>query len=136
MTQVIVPYRDTGRLTQKQKYFNKTLGGARVVVEHAFGQLKQRFRQLYHCELRSLERIVKLIYACCVLHNMANTEELELLEAPEPEPEEDDSDLDSDSDDDNDENNYMHSNNENNNATPTSVRDSLCDKVWRLKQRR
>lgn len=79
---VIVPYRDNGHLTRAQKNFNKRLSSCRVSVEHAFGALKQRFRQLYHFKLRNIERLVRVIYACCVLHNIANADDLAIFEPP------------------------------------------------------
>lgn len=51
-------------------------------MENAFGLLKQRFRQLYHLKLSGIERMVKVIHACCVLHNLANGHDLQWLEAP------------------------------------------------------
>lgn len=82
LKQVLVPYKDNGHLTHAQRTFNSKLSSCRVVVENAFGCLKQRFRQLYHFKLRDIVRMVQIIHACCVLHNLANMEELELLEAP------------------------------------------------------
>lgn len=52
-------------------------------MERTFGQLKQRFRELYHIQLRNYHRIVKLIYVCCVLHNLADEDDLKVLEPPE-----------------------------------------------------
>lgn len=75
LLQAIVPYKDNGHLTRKQKMFNQKLSSCRVVIENAFGILKQRFRQLYHFKLRDIPRMVR------VLHNIANIN-LELFEAP------------------------------------------------------
>lgn len=77
---LLVPYRDNGHLTRAQRTFNRKLSSCRVIIENAFGCLKQRFRQLYHLKLRNNVRIVSVIHACCVLHNMASTRDLELLE--------------------------------------------------------
>lgn len=76
----MVPYRDNGRLTQAQKQFNRRLSSCRIVVEHAFGIMKQRFRQLYHCKLHNLERCVTFIHACCVLHNIASDDDLQYFD--------------------------------------------------------
>lgn len=78
----MVPYRDTGHLTQAQRHFNQKLSSCRIIIENAFGCLKQRFRQLYHFKLRDIVRMVQVIHACCVLHNLAQIEDLELLEPP------------------------------------------------------
>lgn len=77
----MVPYRDNGHLTHAQRTFNRELSSCRVIIENAFGCLKQRFRQLYHFKLRDI-RMIQVIYACCVLHNMANMQELEWFEPP------------------------------------------------------
>ncbi|XP_024875548.1 protein ALP1-like [Temnothorax curvispinosus] len=82
LKQLIVPYRDNGHLTHAQRNFNQKLSSCRVVIENAFGCLKQRFRQLYHFKLRDIIRMVRIIHACCVLHNMANAREVEYFEAP------------------------------------------------------
>lgn len=80
--EVMVPYKDNGHLTRNQKDFNVKLSACRVVVEHAFGELKQRYRQLYFLKLRKIERIVKVIHACCVLHNLANSDDISMFEDP------------------------------------------------------
>ncbi|KAJ8937224.1 hypothetical protein NQ314_011979 [Rhamnusium bicolor] len=79
---LIVPFRDNGHLTNAQKPFNTRLSQCRVTIEHAFGILKQRFQKMYHSNIRKRERQVRLIYACCILHNLADEEELMYLEQP------------------------------------------------------
>jgi len=78
----MVPYRHNGHLTRAQRTFNRKLSSCRVKIENTFGCLKQRFRQLYHLKLRNIVRIVGVIHACCVLHNMVNERDLEFLEPP------------------------------------------------------
>lgn len=80
---MLVPYKDTGHLTRSQKKFNTRLSSCRVTIEHAFGDLKQRFRQLYHLKLRDIVRLVQVIHACCVLHNLANANDIRLFDPPE-----------------------------------------------------
>lgn len=63
--------------------FNTSLSKCLVVVEAAFGALIQRFRQLYICKIRNIPRLVQFICACCILHNLANSNDLELFEFPE-----------------------------------------------------
>lgn len=75
LPQLITPYRDNGHLNRNQKNFNKRLSSVRVSIEHAFGLLKQRFRQLYYLKLRGHQRQCMFIHACCVLHNMANKDD-------------------------------------------------------------
>ena len=63
-------FPDTGQLTQQQRHFNYQLSSARVVVEHAYGRLKGRWR----CLLKRLDvnvcDVPQLVAACCVLHNI------------------------------------------------------------------
>ncbi|KAK5642888.1 hypothetical protein RI129_003154 [Pyrocoelia pectoralis] len=68
---LLTPFKDRGDLTRRQSNFNLKLSKNRYVIEHCFGLLKQKFRQLYHVKLRSIVDIVHLIRACCVLHNLA-----------------------------------------------------------------
>lgn len=80
MVNLLTPYRDNGRLTERQKIFNKKLSSCRVTIEHTFGILKQRFRQLYYCKLRGIRKLTHFIRACCVLHNLSDEEDLVLME--------------------------------------------------------
>ncbi|KAJ8911891.1 hypothetical protein NQ315_012305 [Exocentrus adspersus] len=68
---LLTPFRDRGQLTRRQINYNRKLSKNRYIVEHCFGLLKQKFRQLYHVKLRKIVNIVHLIRACCVLHNMS-----------------------------------------------------------------
>lgn len=43
---LLVPYKDNGHLTQKQKNFNRKLSSTRVLIEQAFGKLIGGFRKL------------------------------------------------------------------------------------------
>lgn len=43
---LIVPYKATHLLSEKQKMFNRRLSSTRVVIEQAFGLLLGRFRRL------------------------------------------------------------------------------------------
>ncbi|XP_046389192.1 putative nuclease HARBI1 [Ischnura elegans] len=82
---LITPFRDNGHLTRAQRNFNTVHSSCRITVEHTFGWLKQRFRQLYHLKTRNLVEIVRIIHACCVLHNVADMDDLEGFEEPLPE---------------------------------------------------
>lgn len=44
--------------------------------------LKCRFRFLYHTKFKSDMRRLKVIYACCVLHNMCSVRDVELFDPP------------------------------------------------------
>ncbi|KAK3926698.1 Protein ANTAGONIST OF LIKE HETEROCHROMATIN PROTEIN 1 [Frankliniella fusca] len=68
---LMVPYRDNGHLSQRQKHFNFCLSSARIAIERAFGQLKGRFRSLLHClPMIDTAEVPDFILACCVLHNI------------------------------------------------------------------
>ncbi|CAG8785403.1 16061_t:CDS:2 [Cetraspora pellucida] len=46
------------------------LSSMRIIIEQAFGYLKKRWRILNGVYCIDLERIVRIIYACCILHNI------------------------------------------------------------------
>ncbi|XP_025155789.1 protein ALP1-like isoform X1 [Harpegnathos saltator] len=83
LPQLITPYRDNGHLTQAQRNFNRIHSQCKISVEHTFGVLKQRFRELYFLKLRNMQFIIKFIFACCVLHNMADFNDMQYMEEPE-----------------------------------------------------
>ena len=63
-------FPDNGRLSRQQKLFNYRLSRARVVVEHAYGRLKGRWRCLLKRLDVSVEDVPSVIATCCVLHNI------------------------------------------------------------------
>ncbi|CAI6373933.1 unnamed protein product [Macrosiphum euphorbiae] len=68
---LLVPYRDNGHLTEKQKNFNCCHSSARMAIERSFGLLKGRFRSLLTTlAMERVDLIPKYIIACCVLHNI------------------------------------------------------------------
>ncbi|XP_036322560.1 protein ALP1-like [Rhagoletis pomonella] len=82
---IITPYKDNGHLSHDQKRFNMSLSKGRIAIEHAFGLLKQRFRQLYYCKLRVIDKLCRFIGACCVLHYLADVYDFELISEVENE---------------------------------------------------
>lgn len=68
---LLTPYQDNGHLNDIEKNYNFTLSKCRIVIEHTFGILKQKFRQLYHLKLRNIDTICHFIRATCVLHNLS-----------------------------------------------------------------
>ncbi|KAM7284263.1 putative nuclease HARBI1 [Ixodes scapularis] len=67
---LVTPFRDYGTLTNQQKSFNTKLSSTRVLIENAFGLLKQLFRQLINLEFPTVRRMSTFIIVCCVLHNL------------------------------------------------------------------
>ncbi|CAI6359314.1 unnamed protein product [Macrosiphum euphorbiae] len=68
---LMVPYRDNGHLTQKQKNFNFCHSSARMAIERSFGLVKGRFRSLLTTlDMKRVDLIPKYIIACCILHNI------------------------------------------------------------------
>ena len=63
-------FPNSGNLTANQKRFNYCLSRARVVVEHAYGRLKGRWRCLMKRLDVSVCDVPELVAACCVLHNV------------------------------------------------------------------
>ena len=68
-------FPDNGQLTRQQRHFNYRLSSARVVVEHAYGRLKGRWR----CLLKRLDvnvcDVPQLVAACCEIHGEHFNEE-------------------------------------------------------------
>ncbi len=70
LPQLMKPYRDNGHLTARQRRFNRKLNAAHVVIEHAFGILKSKFRRLQFLQMQSISNISSAVSACCILHNV------------------------------------------------------------------
>ena len=64
------PYINDGHLTAEKREFNNRLSQARVVVEHAFGHLKGRWRCLRTKVAIQVMEIPELVGACCILYNI------------------------------------------------------------------
>lgn len=64
------PYPERAAITASQREFNKTLSRARVVIEQAFGMLKERWRCLLVKLDVSIDKIPQTVIACCILHNI------------------------------------------------------------------
>ena len=66
---LIKAYTESPRMTQQQKYFNRKLCSARVVVENCYGMLKGRWRVLYKKTECRLDNLKYVIMCCIMLHN-------------------------------------------------------------------
>lgn len=67
---LIKGYTGTARLTPSQAHFNHRLGHARVVVEHAFGRFKGRWRRILKRSEISYKFVPAMVFACAILHNI------------------------------------------------------------------
>ncbi len=110
--------RGYASLSEDKELFNTLLAQARIRVEHCIGLLKNRFPSLRNIRIlingaQTMERIIKRVRACIVLHNL-------LVESSYPEEwnhqnEEDFQDNLGDGEDDNDDG-FMPRNNYNRNT--------------------
>ncbi|CAG8519505.1 1594_t:CDS:2, partial [Scutellospora calospora] len=88
-TYLMKAFSDYETLTHRERHFNKVLSLIRMIIEQAFGILKGCWRILskeIYCT--DLERIIKIIHACCILHNLCidredilSLEEIEIEES-------------------------------------------------------
>lgn len=62
-------FRQTQLGDNNRRRFNDIVSSARQVVERSFGLLKGRWRRLRLIEAEDMERVVKIVYCCCILHN-------------------------------------------------------------------
>jgi len=65
----MVPFRDNGHLTEKEKKYNYVFSANRCVIERAFALLKGKFRRLKYLDVNDLSFVPSVVIACCVLHN-------------------------------------------------------------------
>ncbi|KAJ8913982.1 hypothetical protein NQ315_008974 [Exocentrus adspersus] len=70
---LLVPYRDNGHLTERQRNYNFCHSSARMAIERSFGTLKGRFCSLLTVlPMRKIDSIPAHIIACLVLHNICS----------------------------------------------------------------
>lgn len=71
--------RDYGNLSRQQKTYNYSHSVTRVIIENVFGMLKGRWRILLYVNVYSIKKAIKIISACCFLHNfcLINTDVIE-----------------------------------------------------------
>lgn len=68
---LLIPYRDNGHITERQRNYNFVHASARMTIERAFGLLKGRFRSLLTTfAMDRVDLIPMHIIACCILHNV------------------------------------------------------------------
>lgn len=72
---LMTPYRDNRNITQAKKRHNYLLSSDRIVIEHAFGLLKNGWRRLQYIDCKNIFKAIEIANAVCVLHNfLYNTE--------------------------------------------------------------
>ncbi|XP_025153578.1 protein ALP1-like [Harpegnathos saltator] len=68
---IMVPFKDNGQLTDRQKNFKFCLSSARMAIERTFGLWKGRWRSILDClSMVTLEKIPENLIVTCVLHNI------------------------------------------------------------------
>lgn len=67
---LVPPFKDHGNLSVQQRTFNFRHSSNRIVVEHAFGLLKTRFRRLLRFDNIHVQIVVQCVMAGCILHNI------------------------------------------------------------------
>ena len=69
---LITPYRELprGRRSVQETLFNRKLSRARLVVENAFGILKQSFRELLGASDLHITLLPDVVVCCSILHNL------------------------------------------------------------------
>lgn len=77
---LLTPFLDGGFLYEKQVNYNKALQSCKLCVDETFTMLKQRFPQLYHCKLRDMEFLILFVKACCILHNLSDPEDFDIID--------------------------------------------------------
>ncbi|KAK3912531.1 Protein ANTAGONIST OF LIKE HETEROCHROMATIN PROTEIN 1 [Frankliniella fusca] len=90
---VIIPYRDNGALTPRQRIHNYYHARCRSIIERAFGLLKGKWRRLKLLQSYCVEYVVDHITSCAVLHNFIILEGDAFEPDMEPEPDLDDDDV-------------------------------------------
>src|SRR6185437_10491402 len=81
---LITPYRDNGRLTQKQTYYNVKHSQTHISIKQVFGKLKSRFRCLLINPIATLlETVILIITSSCILHNICEERQEDMLDDDE-----------------------------------------------------
>lgn len=66
----LTPYKKgPNGITRSQRTFNFKLSATRMVVEHSFGELKNRFRRCQNVYAK-IDKAVNVVVSSCVLHNI------------------------------------------------------------------
>ncbi|KNZ48050.1 hypothetical protein VP01_5943g2, partial [Puccinia sorghi] len=67
---ILLPYPSV--VNPKNEWFNYIQSATRIVVEQAFGHLKNQFRLLLTAQIATHRRAKRNTFACMILHNLLN----------------------------------------------------------------
>lgn len=67
---LLVPFRNNGRLIKNEEKFNGRLSAARSSIERCYALMKGRFRKLKYIDMSDMSQVPRVIIACCILHNI------------------------------------------------------------------
>lgn len=76
---LLKPYPENPNTIRRQRRFNYRLSRARVTVENVFGRWKGRFRRFLKRVDMDLSNLVAVIAASCILHNICEMKNEEVL---------------------------------------------------------
>jgi len=69
MDTLMVPFRNTGNLTQQQRRYNTSVCRPRARIEHCHGKSFSQWRRLKYLHCVNMDLAVDHIMSCFVLHN-------------------------------------------------------------------
>ena len=81
---LLVPFKDTGFLTDIQKNYNFVHSSTRCTIERAFALLKNKFPRMRQLDVSNMDNVCMQIIAICCVHNFC-IDENELLGVQEEE---------------------------------------------------
>ena len=67
---IMKPFAEYKGLNEIESYFNRKFCAARRVIENAFGRTKARWRIMYKKMEGSIDKMTRIIRACCILNNV------------------------------------------------------------------
>lgn len=77
---LLVPFKETGKLSPEQRRYNFKHSSTRMKIEHCFGILKGRWRRLKYIDVLEMHTVLKIVMAAALMHNICNMEEEDISE--------------------------------------------------------
>lgn len=68
---LMTPFKDFGNLSRNQKRYNFLHSITGMMIEHALGALKGKFRRLKFLDILDMKKAVKVSLSCCVLRELS-----------------------------------------------------------------